>query len=181
MSGHADEHTSTFDRVVLAAITANLAVVAWGLLDEEHAELADVIDEAILWFFAVELMLRVWMSHGIAYFKDFWNSLDAVVITVALLPVAGSGIALLRLVRLAKSVHLMRHTSHLRLFRWFVRWNNRERHWLEVKVVNGFLQPRCFYCEGPVKWRHTRVNRHMWVYGKCCGDRRKQWVDALHG
>lgn len=105
---------------MLAAITANLAVVAWGAADHEHAEVAEHLDSVILVFFAAELALRVWMSRW-TYFKGFWNCVDALVIGVALLPVAGSGITLLRLVRVAKSIHLMRHVSHLRLFRWLPR------------------------------------------------------------
>jgi hypothetical protein len=47
-----------------------------------------------------------------------WNLLDAFVIVVALLPVVGDGLTVVRLARAAKLVHLGRHTSHLRVVAW---------------------------------------------------------------
>jgi hypothetical protein len=39
-----------------------------------------------------------------------WNTVDAVIILLALLPVAGGGIAVLRVARLARMAHLTWHT-----------------------------------------------------------------------
>jgi hypothetical protein len=43
--------------------------------------------------------------------------LASALIVMALAPVAGGGIAVLRMARLARSVHLLRHLSHARLWR----------------------------------------------------------------
>jgi phosphate/sulfate permease len=44
-----------------------------------------------------------------------WNTVDAVIILLALLPVVGGGIAVLRVARLARMAHLTRHVTGLRL------------------------------------------------------------------
>jgi hypothetical protein len=44
-----------------------------------------------------------------------WNAFDSAVVALSLLPVFGPGTTLLRLGRLARLAHLLRHVSHLRL------------------------------------------------------------------
>lgn len=167
MSEHAGDR-SAFDRIVLAAITANLGIVVVNLI--YHDEMLETIDTAILWFFAVELTIRLAMGRR-GFFRSRWNIADAIIIVASLLPIAGSGIALLRLARVARSFHLMRHVTHLRVYRWCVDWNNRPRAWLELKVRDGWIRPTCFYCEDEVRWRDARINMFGWrIYGRCCGE-----------
>ncbi len=109
-------NTSRFDRIVLGAIVANSAVTVAAFIDHSHEELLENVDLAILWFFAAELALRLWITR-LGFFRSLWNTADAIIIVVALLPVAGGGIGVLRLARLARSAHLLRHISHLRLWR----------------------------------------------------------------
>ena len=169
--------SSPLDRVVMVAILTNLGLVAWSLVDDTNAELLERLDNAVLLFFACELAFRVAFTR--LFFRSFWNVFDACVIVAALLPVAGGGLALLRLARLARSLHLMRHTSHLRIFRFFVGWNNKPRQQLEFTIADGKLVPHCFYCHGNVTAHRLRVNRRGWFYGPCCGDKRKVWYDAF--
>lgn len=82
--------------------------------DHSHEELLENVDLAVLWFFAAELAARLWITR-LGFFRSLWSCFDAANIVVALLPVAGGGIAVLRLARLARSMHLLRHVSHLRL------------------------------------------------------------------
>jgi hypothetical protein len=110
ISAHNIEH------VVTAVIVANSMVMLASLVDHSHAELLEQVDVGCLWFFAAELTVRLALA-GLGFFHSLWNTVDLVVVVVALLPVAGGGIAVLRLARLARSAHLLRHVAHLRLAR----------------------------------------------------------------
>jgi hypothetical protein len=106
ISAHNIEH------VVTAVIVANAALLVAGLLVDGHEEM----DLAALWFFAAELTVRLAMAR-LGFFHSLWNTVDAVIILLALLPVAGGGIAVLRVARLARMAHLTRHVTGLRLLR----------------------------------------------------------------
>jgi hypothetical protein len=58
----------------------------------------------------VELAARV-RQGGLGWFRRGWNCFDATVIAVWMLPWLGVDASLLRLARLARLVHLMRHVS----------------------------------------------------------------------
>ena len=49
-----------------------------------------------------------------------WNCFDAAVIALSTMPILGVDASLLRVARMARMVHLMRHASHLRLSRLLV-------------------------------------------------------------
>jgi voltage-gated sodium channel len=85
-------------------------------LDEEHAELLERVDTLCLLAFAGELLVRVYRAR-LGFFRSPWSCFDAAIILMALAPVAGGGIAVLRMARLARSAHLLRHLSHARLWR----------------------------------------------------------------
>jgi hypothetical protein len=88
----------------------------FALVDRDHAELLERVDVACLVFFAGELLFRVYRAR-LGFFRSPWCCADAAIIVQALAPVAGGGLAVLRLARLARSVHLLRHLSHARLWR----------------------------------------------------------------
>lgn len=100
------------ERIVLGVIVANSAVVLLSLVDHSDAEMLERADLACLVFFACELALRVWMGR-LRFFKNVWNVVDALIIVTALMPVAAGGIAVLRMARVARLVHLGKHTVHL--------------------------------------------------------------------
>ena len=110
ISAHNIEH------VVTAVIVANAALVFAGLLVDGHETAFGEMDLAALWFFAAELTVRLAMAR-LRFFHNLWNTVDAVIILLALLPVAGGGIAVLRVARLARMAHLTRHVTGLRLLR----------------------------------------------------------------
>jgi hypothetical protein len=71
-----------------------------------------------LCFFLAELIIRLagagW--HPWAFVAaSRWNAFDTAVIGLALLPALGVDVTLLRVPRLARVVHSLRHASHLRL------------------------------------------------------------------
>jgi Ion transport protein len=67
-------------------------------------------------FFAAELTVRLAVAR-LGFFRSPWGVFDAAVILLAFLPVLGDSITILRMARLARSAHLLRHVSHLRLWR----------------------------------------------------------------
>jgi hypothetical protein len=111
---------SRFEAVVLAAILANSVVLGWGWVDHAHDVAAERIDTCFLVFFLVEFVIRL-KRAGWRWLTQPWNLLDATIILVALLPVVGDGITVLRLARAARLLHLGRHTSHLRVVAWLGR------------------------------------------------------------
>jgi voltage-gated sodium channel len=111
-------NTSRFEHAVTAVILANSVVMLWGLLDHSREELLENVDLAFLWFFASELAVRLWRAR-LGFFHSPWSCFDAAIIVLALLPVLGGGIAVLRMARLARASHLLRHVTHLRLWRLF--------------------------------------------------------------
>jgi voltage-gated sodium channel len=114
---------SRFEAVVPAAILANSVVLGWGWIDHAHDVAAERIDTCFLVFFLVELFARL-RHGGWRWLKQPWNFVDAGIIVLALLPVVGDSITVLRAARIAKLVHLGRHISHLRIAAWLGRWIN---------------------------------------------------------
>jgi voltage-gated sodium channel len=117
-AGHA---ISRFDKVVLAAIAANTAVLVWGWCDSAHEELIEPVHTGFLVFFTVELALRYRAAGSLrAFCRSGWNVFDTVVIGLALLPVlmplgGTTFMRVTRVARFARVVHSLRHVSHLRV------------------------------------------------------------------
>jgi hypothetical protein len=109
-----------FERAVTAVIVANTGVVVAGLFLDGHEKSFEAIHTVILMFFMAEL---AWRPHdaGWRFFAGGWNLFDAAVIELSTMPVLGVDASVLRVARLARMVHLMRHASHLRLSRLLVR------------------------------------------------------------
>jgi hypothetical protein len=110
-------NTSRFDRVALGAILTNTVVLGWSWLDRAHAVTLERVDTCFVVFFLIELVTRL-RRAGWRWLSRPWNLFDATIILLALLPVVGDGITILRMARVAKLVHLGRHISHLRLAPW---------------------------------------------------------------
>ena len=68
-------------------------------------------------FFVLEMVVRLrdagWRPRE--FLASRWNAFDSAVVALSLLPVFGPGTTLLRLGRLARLAHLLRHVSQLRL------------------------------------------------------------------
>jgi Ion transport protein len=102
-----------FEHAVTAVILANSAVMLWSLIDHSREELLENVDLAFLSFFGTELLVRLAKAR-LGFFRSPWRCADAAIIVLALLPVLGGGVAVLRMARLAKLAHLGRHVNHLR-------------------------------------------------------------------
>ena len=110
--------THTFDRIILAAIIANTTVLITSFIDHSHENVWEPIHTGFLMFFVTELGVRLagagW--HPIRFLTaSRWNAFDTAVIGLAFLPALGVDVTLLRVARLARVVHSLRHVGHLRL------------------------------------------------------------------
>ena len=103
-----------FQRAVLGVIIANAVVL--GLETSIVAGPADqvlqALDDAMLWFFVLEIALRL-VAHGRGFFRDPWNVFDLLVVGIALIPATGPmsvlrALRILRVLRLADSVPSMK-------------------------------------------------------------------------
>jgi hypothetical protein len=110
-----------FERAVLAAIAANTGVLVWSLLDDSHEDLIEPLHTAFLLFFVAEMLARfAGAGFSVRTFvrQSRWNAFDSAVIVLSLLPMLGVSIGVLRLARVARIVHSVRHATHLRLVRF---------------------------------------------------------------
>lgn len=104
-----------FEQLVTAVIGVNSVLLLWELFEDN--EITERIESACLLFFVAELVVR-WRRHRwnlIAFGRNPWNAFDVVVIGLSLLPLLGVDASLLRLARLSRTLHWLRHISHLRL------------------------------------------------------------------
>lgn len=115
MSTHGS--TSRFDHAMVGAIVANTGVLGWSWLDHAHPLTLERMDTCFVVFFLIELVARL-RRAGWRWLRRPWNLFDATIILLALLPVVGDGITILRMARVAKLVHLGQHISHLRAAAW---------------------------------------------------------------
>lgn len=103
-----------------AVIVLNAVVIGVGTYRDATAEigwLLNLLDEVFLSYFVVELVIRI-CAFGTApwrFFRKGWNIFDFVVIGAALLPGLRENLTLLRLVRLARTVRLMKSFPSLRI------------------------------------------------------------------
>jgi voltage-gated sodium channel len=103
---------------VTAVIVLNSVLLVWGAIN--HDELAEHFETACLVFFVGELVVRLRRNGWNAgrFLRDPWVVFDVLVIGLALVPtLIGTDTSLLRLARLSRLVHWIRHLGHLRLWR----------------------------------------------------------------
>jgi hypothetical protein len=125
-------HTmSRFDRVVLGAILANTAILVASLVIQGHEAQLELADRVILLFFAAEIGLR-FHAAGRRCLRDRWLLFDTVLVLVALAPVAGADVILLRMARACRIAHFSRHLPHLHIVSlrlygcWSAGWRRHE-------------------------------------------------------
>jgi voltage-gated sodium channel len=97
---------------VIAAIIANsivLGMETYRGLYTAHQPLFTVIDRAFLWFFLVEIGLRIY-AHGGRFFRGGWNWFDLIIVLVSIAPflVNLSALRILRALRLLSVVREFR-------------------------------------------------------------------------
>lgn len=109
---------NTFEFVVFAVIIANaaaLAALTFDGLDPRVAAVASAIDQFAIYFYAVELVLRI-VSYGRKpwmFFRNPWNVFDFLV--VGLIPFLDGGTLIFRLVRLLRILRIFRFLPEARI------------------------------------------------------------------
>jgi voltage-gated sodium channel len=89
--------------ILLNAVTLGLETDA--AVMESHGLLLRAVDQAILAFFVVEVLLRLYVSR-LAFFKSGWNVFDFVIVGISLLPSVGP-FAVLRTLRILRVLRLI--------------------------------------------------------------------------
>lgn len=107
----------TFEHAVNTAIATNSATVVWDFIAAN--QFVEHIELGCLGVFVAELFVRLHRAgwNGVVFWRDRWTAFDMVVIGLALLPVLGVDTSLLRIARLSRTVHWLRHVGHLRWLR----------------------------------------------------------------
>ena len=109
------------DRLTIGAILVNAGLVAYGWFDHQHEHLLEYAHSALLTFFAVEIAMRLMSTRK--PWRDGWLMADVLIVGLALMPLVGAGASILRVARLARMTHLLKHVAGLRIFRLVVRWD----------------------------------------------------------
>ncbi|MEC4763801.1 ion transporter [Mycobacterium sherrisii] len=104
-----------FEHVVTGVIAANSVLLVWELAG--GSEIAERLELLCLGFFVAELVVRFWRDP-LGSLRNPWVAFDLVVIGLALLPIFGADTSLLRVARLSRAVHWLRHATHLRWARY---------------------------------------------------------------
>jgi voltage-gated sodium channel len=109
-----------FVTLVLAVILANafvLGLQTYPEIEREHGSTLNLLNEVFLWFFVVELALRIgaYARRPQDFFRSGWNLFDFVVIAVAFVPGVRESSTLLRLARLLRVVRVVRILPELRV------------------------------------------------------------------
>lgn len=71
----------------------------------EYGTVLVTIDHAILWFFLVELALRL-TAYGVRFFRDPWSIFDVIVVAIAFVP-ANEAFSVLRAARVLRVLRLI--------------------------------------------------------------------------
>lgn len=98
------------NRIFLAVILANTVVLTAGLIRHDWEHALEPLHTVFLAVFVFELGWR-WFKHRE---RGGWMAFDSVIVALALLPILGTSVDVLRIARLARVTHTLRHATHLR-------------------------------------------------------------------
>jgi voltage-gated sodium channel len=114
MLKHFIEHR-WFQNTIIALIVVNAAILGAMTYPDamaKHGTWLLALDHAILWVFAAELGLRLWVYRA-RFFRESWNLFDLVVVAIAFLP-ANESFAVLRALRVLRVLRLISAFPKLR-------------------------------------------------------------------
>jgi voltage-gated sodium channel len=103
----------TFAVTIVIAINAvTLGLETWPLAMQTAGPLLLALDRLALWFFTVEIGLKLWLYRG-RFFRDAWSIFDFVIIAIAWLPSAGP-LSVLRALRIVRALRLLTIVPQMR-------------------------------------------------------------------
>ena len=107
--------SSGFQRVVIGLILLNavtLGLETSASVTEAAGGALHVLDQALLWIFTAELLLRIYAFRA-RFFRDPWGLFDLVVVAIAWVPASGP-LAVLRALRVLRVLRLISVVPSLR-------------------------------------------------------------------
>jgi voltage-gated sodium channel len=103
-----------FVNLVLVVILANALILGADTMVSGAAhEILMRIDQVMLGFFVVELLLRI-VAHGRKFFRDPWNLFDLAVVGIAVLPASSDALSALRALRVLRVLRVITVVPSLR-------------------------------------------------------------------
>jgi voltage-gated sodium channel len=103
----------TFAVTIVIAINAvTLGLETWPLAMQTAGPLLLALDRLALWFFTVEIGLKLWLYRG-RFFRDAWSIFDFVIVAIAWLPAAGP-LSVLRALRIVRALRLLTIVPQMR-------------------------------------------------------------------
>ena len=100
---------------IIGLIILNSITIGFETSDKVMSSMGDMlflIDKIILAIFVLEISLKLY-AHGFGFFRSGWNVFDFSIVAVALLPASGS-LAILRALRIFRSLRLVKNVPRLR-------------------------------------------------------------------
>jgi voltage-gated sodium channel len=98
--------------IVIAINAVTLGLETWPRAMEAAGPLLIAIDALALWFFTVEIGLKLWLYRG-RFFRDPWSVFDFIIVAIAWLPSAGP-LSVLRALRIIRALRLLTIVPQMR-------------------------------------------------------------------
>jgi len=98
--------------IVIAINAVTLGLETWPLAMQAAGPLLLALDTVALWFFTVEIGLKLWLYRG-RFFRDAWNVFDFLIVAVAWVPTAGP-LSVLRALRIVRALRLLSIVPQMR-------------------------------------------------------------------
>ena len=98
--------------IVIAINAITLGLETWPPAMQAVGPLLLTLDTLALWFFTVEIGLKIWLYRG-RFFRDPWSIFDFVIVSIAWLPSSGP-LSVLRALRIVRALRLLSIVPQMR-------------------------------------------------------------------
>ena len=98
--------------IVIATNAITLGLETWPPAMQAAGPLLLALDTLALWFFTVEIGLKIWLYRG-RFFRDPWSIFDFVIVAIAWLPSSGP-LSVLRALRIVRALRLLSIVPQMR-------------------------------------------------------------------
>ena len=98
--------------IVIAVNAVTLGLETWPPAMQAAGPLLLAIDRLALWFFTLEIGLKIWLYRG-RFFRDPWSVFDFVIVAIAWVPTAGP-LSVLRALRIVRALRLLSIVPQMR-------------------------------------------------------------------
>lgn len=98
--------------IVIAVNAVTLGLETWPLAMQKAGPLLLALDRLALWFFTVEIGLKLWLYRA-RFFRDAWNVFDFLIVAVAWVPSTGP-LSVLRALRIVRALRLLSIVPQMR-------------------------------------------------------------------